>query len=337
MPATLQSIDNFVNGVIETILLLPFVIFYFNQSSRWLHHVQSAGNEAKQFILLRNIGSIITLSFALSSLLWTIKSYFTLEIDSSNYTSSTEYIWLRFFASIFFYIAVVALFTFEIVRLYICFDGTVFALTKPAIIGLCLLIACTVMPFGITVIIYNYTLQYNQTYIAHEIYLASLIISVIGVGLVPFVISMIFCAKLFKLMISMRSTIGNYNDEDLMDVQLSPRQVSLLDTITKQTLLAIIQTIFFVGNGIGQFIIEYFSFEKYPIFWVFGNTIIAISGVISPLCVWLSFIFAQDQYSVGCHHCHQQCGRCFTHLATNRLYKIKQQESSQRIPNYQLL
>ena len=160
----------------------------------------------------------------------------------------------------------------------------------------------------------------------------------ICVTIVPIQCTILFSRKLFKIVIQLRESRSRTVDSSAsassrrVHVQsvasdtsntsdklsyggfdsLSKRQVNLLETITKQTVCTLFQTLFFViSMPMFIFISYFFNFQESSdqvvqiVFLAIYFTFSIIGNIGMPLMIWFSFIFAKRHYFWFCNSCHQ--------------------------------
>ena len=186
------------------------------------------------------------------------------------------------------------------------------------------------------------------------------LLAIFVVVMIPIVVSFLFARKLFGLTMMIRESIhvycvknGNLNVTDSdsngnnkqglninefdtlsrVNSNISDRQANLLQTITKQTLLTLFQSTFCIIYLIGIIFVGRMS---HPFVWFIGNTLVACSTVVVPVCVWLSFSFANKEYFIVCKQCHEICYYCFQRLAIRQLDKIHSRNNKIIMPNVNL-
>ena len=105
---------------------------------------------------------------------------------------------------------------------------------------------------------------------------------------------------------------------------LSQRQLSLLKSITKQTVLIVfgILFIFFDFVFVGCQVFSRTGNSNNSSLWLVWLMICIewLEYTMVPIVLWLSFVFSNKQYFIICGCCHKYCGTCCTNVA---LYKLK--------------
>lgn len=231
---------------------------------------------------------------------------------------------------------------FYLGRLYDSFQDTIYALNKSTLIILLSIFIIT------------------DLLMAFAVFVNVLIVYCVAVSLLVFYLGLItalFSRKLLKLTISIRksnvmNSINSMNstpnhdqskmsqiakitkfseqsdDHDNDGYFLNARQISLLQLISKQTLLAFVSG--FVT--IGWVVIDYFVsvsniilFEKAEstmgLWLVAGMIGMNTFAVVTSACVWLSFIFAQNDYNILCSKCHSGTLILFASMAMTSIIK----------------
>ena len=120
--------------------------------------------------------------------------------------------------------------------------------------------------------------------------------------------------------VSPRSLMRNYSlyfghsssNNNLDKLDLTERQVVLLDTITKRTLLIFFQCFFTIIHAILKIVLGVTGINSNhgQVLWIVCKIGIMIAYVVNPLCIWLSFVFAKKEYNVLCKCFHRRFYRC---------------------------
>ena len=294
-----------------------------------------------EFIVLRNISLFSMISFILSQGIYMMcQLFFPLNLT------------LGWFAWLLRMFTVFSFLIFQFWRLYTTFKDTTHALSRPTIaILITLIITASVLALfcGADIIA------------ADQVLLKINIALAICVTVIPIQCTVLFSRKLFKLVLQLRESVSRTVDasqstrtQSLQSVSsvssvasssmslsglflysdfgtLSKRQVSLLDTISKQTVCTSFQTLFFVFSMPMFIFISYFynfdqdgniNSQSGTIVFVCIYLILSIVGNIGmPLMIWFSFIFAKDKYFLFCNSCHRCCLKGFKYRAVRAQIK----------------
>ena len=278
-------------------VLLMILIVFIIQSYQY---AISVGSVEPEFKLVRNLLILMLISEITGNTLFGV---FVLDEPSErinerdilpivhNVLTLTQVLWL----------------IFQFCRLYYTFKTTAYALSKITIYGLIIMI---IIASACLFISYAFGQIENTFPLALISYLLTL--------LVVTVISVMFCVKLLKLTLTMRQSfsttaVSSPGKTDLVlqvNVEITDRQLQLLNVITKQALVNVGGTLMFfylvitnlaniyqVDIGL-QFLYLFLDFV-----WI--------------LCVWLSFSLTQKQYQIfcGCFH------KCILNLLVNQVQK----------------
>ena len=115
-------------------------------------------------------------------------------------------------------------------------------------------------------------------------------------------------------------------------IELNLKQCKLLQTIAKQTLLVAIEsiTMFIIVVNYISFCISTLYNGKTALYITRGLiistvTMYSISHIIVPICMWFSFVFAENEYHSIFSKWHQSCVNCYQASVIRKLKKIESQ------------
>ena len=318
-------------------------INFWHKSRKYIEKSHDSGDINSSFIKLRTIcllymTAIVSMLFFYSC--W-ILSFMSDKSQSNHIITSLFYgiaIICRFIANISFLY-------FQILRLYLTFENTYYAMKLPVIILHTILI--TIIAIGISI---GWTLvDFNGKVIKY--YLICTIILWLAVSAVQIDIARLFSNKLFAIALSIRPSKMsinykynynynyNYNQNSkniTNEIELTDTQDELLDTIAKQTLLVVVETILF------ELCILLWILCIITMYWVknikafviilfidaIGWTVYLIAV---PLTMWLSFVFAQKEYKYGCGKLHLQCLNWYRNSAIRKLSQPQQSSKNEYV------
>ena len=145
----------------------------------------------------------------------------------------------------------------------------------------------------------------------------------VQVTVIPILVTFLFGKKLIAVLVGLKQTV-------VMDggtVELTVAQEHLVAIVTKHGLLSSVQACYVVIMIFYHIIPDAGVYEDinnpyiiYAPFYV-GTKIF---GFLWPMCVWLSFIFAVNQYNCICGKCHNGCLKCIKNIAKYQLNKQNQ-------------
>ena len=195
---------------------------------------------------------------------------------------------------------------FYLIRLKITFNNSIYDLNNKIMIGFfgSIIISTIFSIFGCF-----YTI-YNKSQIAISYFIISSLIS----NCILFVISYLFCNKLFWLIFTQRNSNMYDNISDISrKIELIKQSEQLIANITKQSLLIIIATIMFLFHSICYVLFIAF-YTHYPnkhnnnnsnvfstIFEIFMNIIGTIAVIYLSLSLLFSFGFSNNYYCKLCN------------------------------------
>ena len=230
-----------------------------------------------------------------------------------------------------------ALISVQVIRLYYSFKHTTYQISKYTLYLLILMIIITflsIITYVIDLILWFYCgktktistklyldINYTTNHITYWIII-----------IVPIICTTLFSFKLLKLVVNLRQSatinstmansrsnsssintnISNSNNTSNIsnssntyvnsindmkyEIDLSSQQRKTLEIVTKQTLLIFFQTM--------TFLIKFFIYIVWYTWELKTFAPYNSLNIIWPLCLWLSFIFANKQYQQFCYPCH---------------------------------
>ena len=339
--------------VLRFIIIVTVLIKFINQSSKHKSSkCKSKSTLSKEFKFLKNTTLINILSILCGSvctgIIFIIKSvYFYVDniiIDSDEFNYDILK-YTRILQFTFYTTGVMSLELFLLCQLYTTFEKTTHAISRN-----------TLKIFFICIICQGIFSTNNLVLFSIEPGYLTLILLGVNVVLtivICSIISFMFSNRLFKIMINLRQSIinnkcmsppspsiipsissindsmgmqsnpntnSNININININISLSDRQVKLLKTITKHTVLILFITIMLSSYFICYFILYHFDIKN-KIIVVFLWYITRGSLLSVPICLWLSFTFAKKEYNFVCNQCHSCCFRCFECFAMQKLEK----------------
>lgn len=114
------------------------------------------------------------------------------------------------------------------------------------------------------------------------------------------------------------------------DVTLNTRQLDLLTTITKQTLLGciILFTICLLSFTSCVLIVIEIMFTESEAVLIMINALFSIAILITTGCVYLSFHMNNNEYNYVCTSCHQRLvANCKTYVQRNIKFRVNSQKT----------
>ena len=133
------------------------------------------------------------------------------------------------------------------------------------------------------------------------------------------IISMIFASKLIRIAVNIRQTLPRIKITNVstdMIQKMTPKQMNLLNVITKQTVLNFCQTFIGISN-IFFLEIDFADLDQDVVQSILETTYnICLLLWFGTLC--LSFVFLSKYYSMFCHYIHQCCLLCWVKYAIFR-------------------
>ena len=287
---------------------------------------------------LRNIAlcmMILGIPLSISQAAYFLSSY---QDCRSNNDFNTSCIIIQTIYASFRTIGFLMLYTFFVLRFYLSFKDSAYQVNKRTIYILIILLVAAFIATSFSIV--EFAILRSNT-------LFSLVIALLIFALFPIIISFLFAKKLYTITITLRRSVMHPNppppespgsksgistssldmedDHDDISVHFTERQITLLNTITKQTLLssilAISLTLVWIILLIASILINIkYSRKGYGIIlWLIVEIGDALFGILLHICsyiaVWFSFIFAQKEYQWCCNRAHQWCLTKFSHRA----------------------
>ena len=235
-------------------------------------------------------------------------------------------------------ISLIAFLFFHLTRLYYTFNTTAYALSQYQIIFFQVLFVVSSIVMAMVFAIEKNIFVVNSKTALNCLYA----IVFIEITIIPCVTSFLFAKKLLAITVSLKQTIvlidenNNNNNNNSKygntwnSIELSLRQESMISVITKHTLLVFCQACFFVVQSVywsvhGIYGLNGIQLTIGTILYICFLAIFSIIRILWPLCIWLSFVFANKQYTLLCKICHNGCLKCFQNIAMYQLKKQNQQ------------
>lgn len=220
--------------------------------------------------------------------------------------------------------------SFEIFRLYNTFKDTAYAIRKSTVYGLLSLMSVTIFFTSCEWAIKILKLVRSPWLISYKLlFNTCIVLSQVMDFTVPMITSYLYSINLLKLVVKLRSSRLSQS------LILSRRQEQLVQTIAKQTLLVWIMSMAVLISAI---------FHAFSFGINYKNTYInlalncvwyilySIHMVAALVCMWFTFIFAQDNYEKYCSKGHKLCLNWHEKRAVDCLQKdIMQQEKQMQL------
>ena len=296
-------------SIISSSIIVLFQ-FLFITSLIYSFYCSSKHNGSKfKSIKYTSLGTFICIGLAFT--IWIIE-----EILFRKYGQTGSDIWLPWFISFFTFIGI-SFFLFYILmllRLHFTFQDTDFQINNITVKfhGVLIFLIMTFGPICVFIKINNY-----NDWIYYGLVMILLIIcSVSSLHLIY-----LFNKKLFDLTISVRQSlimVDPYNSEQKGELVLNERQLRMLKTIRKQTLLGcmvvgmIIMSVMIIGC--------YALFRIYAIWWI-GWMFTWNTGT---LCVFLGFTVNQSRYNCICILCDFLCKKLCERMVEKRIERERE-------------
>ena len=255
------------------------------------------------------------MGFIISNILCTIFfSIYAVSLDYSNIPITITSGILSQLARIF---GVFCLLFFQIWRLRYSFEGTSYEVNKKTVTFLIVLTIITVIASCCAFFTSIFYVLHRDITILFFLIAISVCFSDIMICIVPIWTTFLFSQNLLKLAISVRQS-------EMSGVCLTERQETLLQTIAKQTLLVSIMSVLIIFSALfyGLYIIDYGNYNINYAMLSISFLILSIYGIISPLCMWFSFVFASNKYYLCCSKGHTFCLKLHQHRALKTLTEL---------------
>ena len=339
---------------IRLITMLAVLIKFMIQSSKYESNKSTSKSTlSKDFKFLKNTTLINILSLLCAaictSVVFTTRSvyYYVDNVIVGSYDWNYGILkYTQILEFTFYGINLISLELFLLCQLHTTFEKTTYAITRNILKILSICIVCHAMFIVIGLVISAVELgDHSWIFLGISIFTTIILSSII---------SFMFSNRLFTLMINLRQSIinndlnnksvspspsivpvpsvssindsininiqSNYDNNSDINISLSDKQVKLLKTITKHTVLILFITVMLCSYFICHSILYQFEIDN-EIIVVFLWYIIDGSTLTIPICLWLSFIFGKKEYNFLCSQCHSCCFRCFEYFAMKKLEK----------------
>eukprot|EP01084_Bolivina_argentea_P276904 472586_1 len=292
----------FVSIVVASIVIFVLILLLYK-----LFCV--AGNiDMIQYTIIPYVAIIQFISFIFSYICWIIQlTVFEKDENTVMYYFVSAVMYLNWT------LGWVLIYIFMVTRLYYTYKESIYKMSKYSLVfHTIIMIIIPVWYIALTIIDHtgdNGNNEFNQ-------YFSAVVIGfpIIFVGLVRLIYQ--FNRKLYLLILSQKQTI--VTEEDIQEMELSPRQVSTLSTMTKHVLLgSIILTFFALFLSIIPIIT--FIDMRLEIAYILYEWFLALLVVVNTICVYLGFSINKKEYDVCCDLCHWKCRKLCENCAQKNL------------------
>ena len=320
-----------VGRICLTPILFIFSLIFWIQSSK---HVDSLIERQHaiptHLIATRWIMTTILLVGAISHIfgaLWHWEHY------------ANEYVWSSILCWWLYLVIFILVLIFQFLRLYFVFKHTIYALSNTRLICLSTLIIISIISlvvWSITIFIYFFTPSDTITSnsFGYSFGFSTLIIVIIAV-VFSMIVTGIFSFNLWnsaierkRIIIDMKNVSINGNMIKLNNGgggnvnNFRETEGILLEVIAKHALLCFFQTSFLLFYIYTVF--RVFFKPKFRTQFLQCTSLVALifhlfAWILWGLSLWLSFTFAQKQYTMICHPCHKFCLKVLFKLAQRRI------------------
>ena len=192
-------------------------------------------------------------------------------------------------------------------RVYYTFHGTMYQVKK-----------CTLVSHMIIFLIVlglNITFLVSTATVLTWVYYAWCILMMIGYGHLLY----LFNYNLFQLVLSQRQTVVMEENNDTPKVSLNGRQLNLLSTIRKHTLLGT----FMVFSNFLIFSFYILQISVASVIFIYCNQAsMFIFVATSPICIYLGFMQSRKSYQRCCYLCDKKCRTVCHGLAMRRMNQL---------------